>query len=455
MKICRIRKRSGKFRVIAVPGEEQKLALRALVGPLTDRAAKLDHDGVMHGFARGRSPVTAAREHVGRRYTLAMDLTDFFDGVTAAHLRGKIDAATLGAIMPAADLDGRSVARCWQGLPTSPAAANIAAAAMDEAIARRIAKLSAEDRISYTRYADDLAFSFDRPETRAMLMIEIPQIVSRCGWRINAAKTRFMPASAGRREICGVLIDADGALHPRRSTRRKLRAALHQHRAESARGLAEWCKLISPKTPQQRVAIAAAPTGDELAVARARDEARRERERVMRALCRHWDLRECPTPDGAQADVADGDYLITRDPAYMLGMSSYTTGWISCMAQPSGAHRKSVRFWCALPGTSVAALLSSRTATHAGVTRRVMRARCLLHRMRDGRTAYDRLYGDEQSMAALREWLTARGCIPVSSLRTGDRVAGNVPRTIPQPWADTMHFRAMRDGERKVWVAKK
>lgn len=471
LRIFSLRKKSGAYRTIAAPDDAQKLMLRALVGPLTDRARQLDVDGVMHGFARARSPVTAARRHIGRRYTLGMDLTDFFDGVTSTHLRGKIPAATIAQIMPVAAIDGRDTTRCWQGLPTSPAAANIAAAAMDRAILTRLAKITAAmplpevdgvtditttpDTIIYTRYADDLTFSFDRPETRKTLLAEIPQITSRCGWRVNANKTRFMPASAGRREICGVLIDGDGSLHARRSCRRKLRAAQHQRNTISAAGLTEWCAL---KLPRVRVATVPAviPSAHALEAATIRAAAHIEMQRTANVLCDFWNLAPVTVPHCDRADITEGDYLITRDPAYVLGMSSYTTGWASCMTQPSGDYRKSVRFWAANAGTSIATLLSTRTTTHAGITRRVMQARCLLHHLRDGRIAYDRFYGDDQSIAALRGWLTTwHGAVAAKTLPTGTRVQGNVPRSIPAPWADNMHFYAMRDKEQRVWVAQK
>ena len=451
LRVFTIRKKSGKLRIIAAPDDAQKLSLRALVGPLTDAAAKLDTAGVMHGFARARSPITMAKAHAGKRYTLSIDLSDFFDHVTPAHLAGKIPTDVLRVIMPTAPLAGGDVAHCWQGLPTSPAAANIAAAAMDRAIITKLKKVCPE-RVIYTRYADDLVFSFDNPATRLLLLAEIPQITSRCGWKINAGKTRFQPASAGRRDVCGVLIATDGTLHPRRATRKKLRAALHQGNRASAAGLAEWCRLIPPRV---KPALAYMHPPSALATAEAHDAARKARNEVAAKLCAHWSLAPCTSPDGAQTDVSEGDYIITRDPAYILGMSTYTTGWTSCMAQPSGRYRKSVRFWCQLPGTSVAALLSDRTMTHAGVTRRVMRARCLLHRMRDGSTAYDCLYGDTESIVALHDWLASRGCVSITTIAAGTRVAGNVTRTTPRPWADSLSFQPRKAGERRVWVAHK
>lgn len=444
MQLIKIQKKSGAYRTVCAPDVELKAKLRALVGQIEAKARKACPPQVLHGFARGRSPITNALAHVGRKYTLCFDLEDFFDSVGARQLKGKLSAKELADVLvdPADGLGLRAV----QGLPTSPAVANIAASDLDKAILRTIDK--AKHRIVYTRYADDLTFSFDDSTIRHWLLCEIPQIVGRCGFRINARKTRFMPASAGRRVITGVAVD-DAGIHATRSVRRRLRAAQHQAAygrsaeiraaaASSARGLTEWSQLKSPMPAEERARqISICDTAERLAKA--------------------WRLGKLPRiPESAVPDVVEADYIITRDPAYILGMSTYTTGWSSCMRQPGGQYRRGVKLWLGLAGTSIAALLSERTATHAGVERRVMRARCLLHHFRDGSMAYDRVYGDVQSIQQLQEWLEARGCVPVSKIPSGTRVIGNVSRKrVRTPYFDNLRAREMTDAGRPVWVVQK
>jgi hypothetical protein len=126
------------------------------------------------------------------------------------------------------------------------------------------------------------------------------------------------------------------------------------------------------------------------------------------------------------------------------------------MRHPDGQYRRGVRLWLGLAGTSVAALLSNRTATHAGVERRVMRARCLLHHFRDGSIAYDRCYGDVQSIQQLCGWLQTRGCVDVSKILSGTRIIGNVSRDrMRTPYFDNLRARKMTDAGRPVWVIQK
>jgi hypothetical protein len=251
---------------------------------------------VQHGFVRGRSPVTNALAHVGYEYTLCMDLADFFDSVTkemvikvlteigekdkamAMKVPGGMKPETwskhIGAIFP----DGAA----RQGIPTSPTLANIAAIPMD----REILAMQRHGRFRnfiYTRYADDLCFSFNRPGAGKMLMKRVPTIVEKCGFTLNTKKTRLQWAGAGRRMITGVAVD--GGIHPTRTVRRRIRAArhhltigkitkrtlarIHHRRAELARekkypsvwavhyaglvGLVEWSKLVPPKKAGEAV----------------------------------------------------------------------------------------------------------------------------------------------------------------------------------------------------------
>ena len=233
MKKFLIRKRNGKTRLIYKPNHRRKTRLRLLVPELNALARDLCDPRVVHGFMPGKSPVTNALEHVGFQWTLCCDLADFFDSVTAKHL----------PILPQEILEEILVdGAARQGLPTSPAAANLAAGKLDRAILRWIARSPAE--IRYTRYADDLSFSSDQLHVLTRLRAVLPRIVKRSGFTLNESKTRILSARAGRRIITGVAVD--DSIHAPRTVRRRLRAARHQGNWRSARGLAEWDKLKLP-----------------------------------------------------------------------------------------------------------------------------------------------------------------------------------------------------------------
>jgi hypothetical protein len=403
------KKAAGKFRTIYIPDREEMASLRSIAGNLEKKSRQICPDKVVHGFTVQRNTVTNAKEHIGYRYTLCFDLADFFDTVTITQLKGKLTLEEMTQVL----VDGSA----RQGLPTSPAVANIAASDMDRAVLKWRDKKKYD--VTYTRYADDLTLSYNDPQIADEIKKTIPQIVNRCGFRINPSKTHLMDAKNGRRVITGIGVDADG-IYPTRKAKRRLRAALHQKKVNEARGLAEWCKL---KPPRERI-------GEEIS------------ESDLAAVLKAWNLPKISIkklPDKRTEYLADS-LVISGDPIYMLGMSTWTTGWHSCMSQPNGAYRKGVLFWTFLPGTRVAALLSDNTTIVAGVERRRMRARALLHELRNGVLCYDRIYGNPGDTDLFREALEKEGIIPVSLAErrySREKVKGHAPQKY-KPYFDSL-----------------
>ena len=239
MKVFHIQKPSG-VRTIYAPSRAERVALRALLPELEDIQKKVCLSRVVHGFVKGRSPVTNAMAHQGRRYTLCMDLSSFFDTVDRAKLEWAVPPALLDKIL----VDGAA----RQGLPTSPAAANIAAARMDTQIDRWCKRQGRS--VVYTRYADDLTISANERATIDQALVDIPPIIERWGFTIAHHKTHVYCADSGRRMVTGVAVDDH--LHPTRAAKRRLRAARHQGRNRQADGLAEWCELKLPKGMQRK-----------------------------------------------------------------------------------------------------------------------------------------------------------------------------------------------------------
>jgi hypothetical protein len=222
-----------------MPGPTEKRTLRLVAH---DIDALIPPNEIMHGFRRGKSPVTNAAAHIGYRFTLTMDLADWFDSVQSQHLR------RAGCPRHLADM-ATEYGAARQGLPSSPAAANLAAWPMDQRIAAAL-PLS----VRYTRYADDLTFSSDRLDDLKHVRDTIaPAAVAAMGWRINRRKTRMQDARAGRRIVTGVAIDGDRLVIPRR-VRRRLRAAWYNDpRSMRTRGLLEWAQLKPPSaSPKPR-----------------------------------------------------------------------------------------------------------------------------------------------------------------------------------------------------------
>lgn len=236
-RIARIPKGRGAFREICVPTPEFKMRLRKHLPILENILANHDKSGANYAFERGKNCALNALQHVGYQHTLSFDLQDFFGSVCAEHVAHAIPEWVIEECF----VEGAPK----QGLPTSPLIATIAFLRCDALILEYLRKLKID--AVYTRYADDLVFSFDNVKQAGKISTVVRQVVEQAGFKLNEKKTKLQIASNGRIVVTGIAIDAKG-LHPTRRTQKKIRAARHQANGESTSGLEEWakCKLPSP-----------------------------------------------------------------------------------------------------------------------------------------------------------------------------------------------------------------
>lgn len=236
-RIARIPKGNGKFREICIPTLESKQRLRTHIPALEEILARLDKHGVNYAFEKKKNCALNALQHVGYHHTLSFDLEDFFGSVTESHLSHVIPPWLLNECL----VEGTPK----QGLPTSPLIATIAFLRYDALIIEHLNKLRID--VVYTRYADDLVFSFDNLKDAGKITTVVRQVVKMGGFKLSERKTKMQHASNGKIIITGIAIDKMG-LYPTRRTKKKIRAATHQNNFESATGLMEWakCKLPSP-----------------------------------------------------------------------------------------------------------------------------------------------------------------------------------------------------------------
>jgi hypothetical protein len=109
-----------------------------------------------------------------------------------------------------------------QGAPTSPALANLAAFGLD----RRLAGLARSFGATYTRYADDLAFSGSHrlgTHHRRFLAL-VDEIVVDEGFRVNPWKTKVM-GSEQCQAVAGMVVNDHAQVS--RAEYDRLRAVLH------------------------------------------------------------------------------------------------------------------------------------------------------------------------------------------------------------------------------------
>lgn len=234
-----IAKRSGGKRLLESPKSLLKQVQRAVLHGVIDR---IPAHGAAHGFCRGRSVLSFVRPHVGAEVVVKVDLADFFlttrgsrvlrtfraagyPGDVARTLTGLCTNQTPPGVGATAGWELRArlrEAHLPQGAPTSPALANLCAFGLDT----RLTALATAVGATYTRYADDLAFSGDREFSRRAprFLDAVGQIVMEEGFAVNHRKTQVMPSSQ-RQRLAGVVLN--GGTNIPRNEFDILKAILH------------------------------------------------------------------------------------------------------------------------------------------------------------------------------------------------------------------------------------
>lgn len=214
-------KRSGGQRTISVPCPQLKHVQRTILRKLL---TKLEVHPAATGFESGKSIVHNALPHCRQALVLKLDIVDFFpatrrDRLTRMFLRlGWTRSASLELSSLCTHQGGLP-----QGASTSPRLSNVVNVSMD----RRISELAADLGAVYTRYADDLTFSFastDRFEVY-MLIEELWLIIISYGYMLHARKKVSLRGRHQRQTVTGLTVNDRPQLS--RQQRRKLRAIRH------------------------------------------------------------------------------------------------------------------------------------------------------------------------------------------------------------------------------------
>ncbi len=237
-----IPKRSGGSRAIWAPKPKLKKAQRWILQEILDRL--LVH-GAAHGFLTGRSIASNAAEHCNSQILIKMDIENFFPTISWRRVKGVFrkagyneQIATLLALLctesprEIIEKDGKKYYialsdRCLpQGAPTSPALSNALCLSLD----RRMAGMAKKAGLRYTRYADDLTFSYSikRKKTPEItrLLGSVKRILGDEGFKVNTKKTHVIRKGA-RQEVTGLIVNDKGAPRVSRQLKRQMRAAIY------------------------------------------------------------------------------------------------------------------------------------------------------------------------------------------------------------------------------------
>ncbi|MFO7566538.1 MAG: reverse transcriptase family protein [Enhygromyxa sp.] len=266
-------KRNGKGeRLISAPKPDLKRAQAWIARNISEH---LPVHGAAHGFLAGRSTLSNAAPHAGARVVVKFDIRDFYPTVSYRRVKGLFRKAGYGEQVATViallctecpreeiEINGRKhyVATgsrsLPQGAPTSPSITNALCVRLDA----RLTGLARKLGFRYTRYADDLTFSFHGSGKIpiARLRRAVTDIVAAEGFVIHPDKTRVM-RSGGRQRVTGLIVNSapEGtpvARVPRKLVR-ELRAAIRNRELgkpgkgesiEQLRGMAAYVQMCDP-----------------------------------------------------------------------------------------------------------------------------------------------------------------------------------------------------------------
>ena len=241
-------KRGGGERKISAPNSQLRWVQRKI---LDDILSKVSTHNACHGFVPGRSTVTNAQPHVGSELILKFDLQDFFPTIHYHRVQGLFQSLGYPATKTRfhTSKDSREVAPTLarlcvfasdhtrfgggvlpQGGPTSPVISNLICRRMDA----RLTGLAENQGGVYTRYADDLTFSFKEVNFNiGRFRWWVDQVCHQEGFLVNHSKDRTIRKSQ-RQVVTGIVVN-DTMRIPRRD-RRRFRAIIHncqKHGVES------------------------------------------------------------------------------------------------------------------------------------------------------------------------------------------------------------------------------
>lgn len=210
-----IKKKSGGNRKIHSPTRNLKILLQILNYILQ---CVSEPNAVANGFVLGKSVVTNANTHVGRKYVYNIDLQDFFHSFD-------VNRVKMGFYLPPYNMNGSKESLAYfiaclvthpfeingeiknvlpQGSPTSPTITNILCLNLD----RRLNGLAKRFKMNYSRYADDITFSSDvNLYDNAEFQRELKRIIEEDQrLKINPEKTRLQSFKY-QQEVTGIIVN--------------------------------------------------------------------------------------------------------------------------------------------------------------------------------------------------------------------------------------------------------
>lgn len=194
-RVFEVPKKSGGKRLIETPSPVLK-KLQSILNRYLQSVYYFEKSSASFGFVLNvsndedrRNVVTNAQKHLGKPFMLNIDLKDFFHSVTY----DKVEQLFRGTPFYFTDELAETLAqlttyqeRLPMGTPTSPVLSNLACRNIDE----KLMTYAADQKIVYTRYADDMSFSSVN-EITAEQVEAITSIIQEAGFEVNPEKIKL------------------------------------------------------------------------------------------------------------------------------------------------------------------------------------------------------------------------------------------------------------------------
>lgn len=152
-----------------------------------------------HGFIKNKSIISNAEKHIKKRYVVNVDLEDYFGTITFPRIYGLFKSRPFNFSHSAATVLAQLCTyqgKLPQGACTSPVLANLVSASLD----KQLTQLAKKNNIAYTRYADDITFSFRQNGISEVIKLsedenyeigdQLLSIIGKNGFKINQDKFR-------------------------------------------------------------------------------------------------------------------------------------------------------------------------------------------------------------------------------------------------------------------------
>lgn len=235
-----IKKKSGGYREINRPKQSLIVFQKTFSRFLAQR--KLSDLNVSFAFEKGKSIVQGAEKHINKAVVINIDIKNFFKSITKEH----IEQCLSDYFKPKTSVSKLSTFFSYKGYlptgaPTSPILSNYICEKLDE----DLVSLSSNFNVTYTRYADDLTFSYNHNCPPNEVIDSVIKILGEYGFKPNYNKIKVLRKN-NRQEVTGLVVNEKVNL--KREFRYNLKALFHNF---DKKGYNETRKVFREKFPDK------------------------------------------------------------------------------------------------------------------------------------------------------------------------------------------------------------